>query len=203
EALHTVNRAVLFVSRNRTAQSEHLAALLTPRSLRIGRDARKPKRARCKHTRLNEVFFAEIGTSRDPMTPPRDNDLLSAYLATRDQDAFAQLVARHLDWIYSAALRLTRDRTLAEDVAQGVFLALSQKAAKLTSHPNLAGWLFQATHFAARTALRGERRRRALEKRSMQEQQHTPTAKPIDRYWGQIKDRLEDAVATLPRKDRE
>jgi RNA polymerase sigma factor (sigma-70 family) len=137
------------------------------------------------------------------MQPVRDNDLLASYVATRDERAFAQLVARHLDWIYSAALRLTRDRTLAEDVAQGVFLALSQKAAKLTSHPNLAGWLFQATHFAARTALRAQRRRRALEKRAMQENKPTSSDEPLDRYWGQVKDRLEDAVARLRGSDRE
>src|SRR5437764_688592 len=122
-----------------------------------------------------------------------DGELLRKYALDNDQRAFADLVARHIDWVYSCALRMTYgDAPLAQDVTQGVFLALAQKGRRLASHPNVAAWLFQATRFAAATARRSELRRKTHEARAMQ--QAAVQSSTFDRYWEQIRDRLEDAV---------
>ena len=66
------------------------------------------------------------------MNNQTDQQLLRDYAGHRSEPAFAELVQRHVDLVYSAALRMVRDTHLAEDVTQGVFVALSQNARRLT-----------------------------------------------------------------------
>jgi DNA-directed RNA polymerase specialized sigma24 family protein len=68
-----------------------------------------------------------------------DNQLLEAWVARRSDPAFAELVGRHVDPVYSAALRQVGDPPLAEDVAQAVFMVLARKAASLDRRAVLAG----------------------------------------------------------------
>jgi DNA-directed RNA polymerase specialized sigma24 family protein len=57
-----------------------------------------------------------------------DSQLLSAYVEGLSEPAFAELVRRHVDFVFSAALRMVCDEHLANDVTQGVFLALAKRA---------------------------------------------------------------------------
>src|SRR5215213_2638714 len=82
-----------------------------------------------------------------------DLDLLRAH-ARGDRDAFGQLVARHLDMVYSAALRQVRDPHLADDVTQAVFLVLWQKSAALGEATILPAWLYRTAGYCASNALR-------------------------------------------------
>ena len=61
------------------------------------------------------------------MTP--DCELLGRYARTRSEEAFAELVQRHVNLVFSAALRqVNGDAHLAQDVAQTVFTDLACKA---------------------------------------------------------------------------
>jgi Sigma-70 region 2 len=60
-----------------------------------------------------------------------DQQLLRDYTGRRSETAFAELVRRHVDFVYSAALRMVCNAHLAEDVTQGVFVALAQNAHQL------------------------------------------------------------------------
>ena len=66
-----------------------------------------------------------------------DGALLGEYVRSGSESAFGELVRRHLDLVYSAALRgLGGDQQLAQDVSQGVFMDLARKAASLSGRPS-------------------------------------------------------------------
>jgi len=88
-----------------------------------------------------------------------DRQLLLHYAQERSESAFTELVSRHIDLVYSAALRVVRgDTHLASDVAQIVFTDLARQAATLPRDVVLAGWLYRCASFTAVKAVRSERR---------------------------------------------
>src|SRR3954470_17071911 len=77
-----------------------------------------------------------------------DRELLRRYARHQAEEAFAELVQRHLPLVYSAALRqVGGDRHMAQDVTQSVFSDLARKAASLAQHELLTGWLYTSTRF--------------------------------------------------------
>ncbi|MDB6056961.1 MAG: hypothetical protein JWO95_805, partial [Verrucomicrobiales bacterium] len=92
-----------------------------------------------------------------------DQDLLREYSEQGAESAFAELVRRRVDFVFSAAVRITGERHLAEDVAQSVFVLLARDAATLTKHPVILGWLHRTTRNLAVKTVRTEARRRARE----------------------------------------
>jgi DNA-directed RNA polymerase specialized sigma24 family protein len=85
-----------------------------------------------------------------------DWPLLRDYLENGSEPAFEALVLRHLDMVYSAALRQVRDAHLAEDVTQAVFVLLARKAPRLSSGVIIGGWLHQTACFVAKRARRDQ-----------------------------------------------
>src|SRR5215218_68009 len=92
-----------------------------------------------------------------------DQVLLRRYCADADQEAFGELVGRHLPLVYHAALRQLSDPGQAEDVAQMVFTRLAQRAHRLPADVVLAGWLHADTRLIALQHLRSKQRRQARE----------------------------------------
>ena len=130
-----------------------------------------------------------------------DREILDRYLALGEEIAFAELVRRHLPHVFGAALRLTGDRGLAEDVSQEVFCDLARKARSLPDTVVLAAWLHRATRFAARDAIRSGRRRAWREQRaSMMETQERVHAEPP---WEDVQGWLDEALDALPSADRD
>lgn len=92
-----------------------------------------------------------------------DAELLREFVETNSDAAFSEIFSRHVDWIYSIALRQVGDRELAEDITQAVFAILARKAASLKSETVLSGWLFRVVRYTAIDAMRIEFRRRQRE----------------------------------------
>jgi RNA polymerase sigma factor (sigma-70 family) len=130
-----------------------------------------------------------------------DQELLRDYSASRSEPAFAELVRRHVDLVYSAALRMLRDTHQAEDVTQGVFVALAQAAAQLIEHPVLSGWLHRTARNLAVKTIRTDARRRARENEAAV--MNELLSGESDASWDQIAPHLDDALSELDDPDRD
>jgi RNA polymerase sigma factor (sigma-70 family) len=134
-----------------------------------------------------------------------DAELLRRYATTRAEDDFAELVRRHVNLVYSAALRqVNGDAHLAQDVTQLVFADLARKAESVASHRVLAGWLFTSTRFAAAKAVRGERRRQARETEAhLMQELFLPDDPAAQLDWARVRPVLDDVLGELGEADRE
>ena len=129
-----------------------------------------------------------------------DQELLRRYSVRRSEEAFTELSRRYFRLIFATCLRETRDRTLAEDAAQGVLLLLSQKAGNLQRVETLAGWLYTASRYVARNLLKQERRRRMHEEQALLEA--APLSDPGNPLWEQIEPHFHAALDRLKPADR-
>src|SRR5688572_717639 len=127
--------------------------------------------------------------------------LLRDYIEGRSEAAFAELVRGHIDFVYSAALRILRDPHLAEDVTQSTFLALARNARQLTDCPVLLGWLHRTVRNLAASAIRSEVRRRAREQEAATMNQSVSTEP--DALWQELVPHLDAAVGELSESDRD
>jgi RNA polymerase sigma factor (sigma-70 family) len=128
--------------------------------------------------------------------PAADTDLLAKYAADRDDAAFAVLVRRHGPMVRAVARRAVRDRHLADDVAQAVFLVLARKAGRLARPDRLAGWLFGV---ARRLAARAVARRPAVVHCPLT---HVPAASEPAPGWDELLAVLDAELAKLPEGER-
>jgi RNA polymerase sigma factor (sigma-70 family) len=130
-----------------------------------------------------------------------DSELLKCYAETRSEAAFAELVQRHIDLVYSAALRqVGGDAHLAKDVTQTVFADLARKASSFTPSI-LAGWLYTSTRFAAAKMIRTEQRRQAREQEAYSMEELLREAAP-EPSWDQIRPVLDEAMHELAESER-
>ena len=127
-----------------------------------------------------------------------DLELLAQYASAGSEGAFAELVHRHLDLVYSAALRQVRSRELAEEVTQSVFTDLSRSASRLKSDTVLSAWLYQVARRTAVDVLRRESRRQLREQLAME--LADMNAHPS--IWNQIEPLLEEAMESLEPAER-
>ncbi len=130
-----------------------------------------------------------------------DGQLLQQYTRERSESAFGELVTRHIDLVYSVALRVAGgDSHLAQDVTQTVFLDLACKAGSLPPEAILAGWLYRHAWFTAAKMVRTERRRKireqtAMEMRALDDNTGSP--------WEQIAPHLDEGLNQLSASDRD
>jgi RNA polymerase sigma factor (sigma-70 family) len=103
---------------------------------------------------------AEAGTRRD-LAHLSDEALLA--LASRADDAaLGELYDRYGRVAYGLALRIVRDRALAEDAVQEAFLAVWRSAGGfLAEHGKPSTWILTLVHRRAVDLVRREERRRA------------------------------------------
>ncbi len=134
------------------------------------------------------------------MPDANDMDLLREYTRDHSEPAFAGLVQRHINLVYSVALRYTGNTEDAQDVTQAVFIILARKAASLRERTVLTGWLYETTRFTAARFIRTRVRRQIREQEAyMQSSLNEPDTSSI---WRQLSPLLEEAMTQLGEKDR-
>jgi RNA polymerase sigma factor (sigma-70 family) len=129
-----------------------------------------------------------------------DMPLLREYARRNSEEAFAALVSRHVNLVYSVALRDVHDPSLAEEITQVVFIILARKAESLSSKIILSGWLCRTARYASANALTIQRRRQQREQEAYMQSisnQSEPDA------WTQIAPLLGGAMEQLGQKDQD
>lgn len=129
-----------------------------------------------------------------------ENDRLNLALTRSvqgDSLAFAELVREHQGMVFSIAYHFLQDRSLAEDLAQEVFLELYQSLDCIQSPAHLTYWLRRVTANRCIDQGRKKLRRRELALEDAPEPSTpSPVADPL------LLERLQQSLAGLPEKQR-
>src|SRR3954471_13231806 len=141
---------------------------------------------------LKNVAFHGDRAFINRMQTSDDMALVRDYVANGSNAAFESLVERHVNLVYSAALRQVEEPLLAKEVVQTVFIILSRKAASLREGTILSGWLYRTTQFVGGRALRTEYRRKKHEREASQME-----TEQSGETWAEIAPLLEEAMAGL------
>lgn len=135
-----------------------------------------------------------------------DSDLLQEYVRDGSQPAFATLVGRHLDLVYSAARRQVGSSHLAEEVAQSVFIDLARNARAIPAGTPLVAWLHVVSRRTAIDVIRRESRRQSREHQAAElarsELADSIAMKSNSPEWEGIAPLLDEAVESLAAADR-
>src|SRR6266516_3643400 len=129
-----------------------------------------------------------------------DSVLLKEYVEHGSEEAFATLVARHVNKVYSIALRHTRNAHQAEEITQAVFVILARKSRQLGKRVILSGWLCRTARLSAVTFVRSEIRR---SRREQEAQMQNLLNESESEVWPQIAPLLDAAMAGLSQADQD
>ena len=162
------------------------------------------------HARFLVKFF-DSAAYRLVKAAMDDRQLIQRFAADGSEEAFGQLVARHINFVFSVAQRLLGgDCHRAQDVAQLVFINLARKAPGLWGHQRrtadpeplvLSGWLHRDTYFTALEMLRRDRRRNEREREAMAMNELERDPGPVN--WHQMAPVLDEALNSLAPTDRD
>lgn len=87
-----------------------------------------------------------------------DEELVEMFVRDGDQDAFGEILHRHLNYVYGLAYRITRDHEATEEIVQEVMLQLSQKAGTFSGRAKFSSWLYRVVANASYSYLRSSKR---------------------------------------------
>ncbi len=128
-----------------------------------------------------------------------DHELLAEHCSGTSNEAFTELVRRHLPLVLSTARRRLTAPDQADDVAQQVFTLFARKARSLPSDVILSGWLYRTTCLVAGDQNRSDHRRRQREHQSLTAMNDAQS----DSTWREIQPLLDEAMTCLTERDRD
>lgn len=129
-----------------------------------------------------------------------DSDLLRDFAFKQNQASFAEVVQRHLGFVYAVCVRRLRDPGKAQDAAQAVFIALARKARNVADAPSLQGWLHRSACLQTRHLMRSENNRLNREGTALR---LGTTMGNASEPLGEIGAVIDDVLSELPESDRE
>jgi RNA polymerase sigma factor (sigma-70 family) len=128
-----------------------------------------------------------------------DGELLTLFLAQREEAAFVALVKRHGPMVLQVCRRIQGNEQDAEDVFQATFLLLARKAGSISKPESLASWLHGVAHRLALEAKAQGTRRQGYERRAADMRS---TSDDSDDTWHDLQETLDEALRQLPEKYR-
>lgn len=128
-----------------------------------------------------------------------DRELLSRFLADRDETAFEELVTRHGPMVRAVCRRVLGPSADADDAFQAAFLVLLRRARSIRKADLLAGWLCAVAYRTARQALR-RRSLRVARERHMADLPEPARSDDPPRDWLPL---FDAALQRLPAKYRD
>lgn len=145
------------------------------------------------------VPFGASAHTYHQMQPADDSVLLRQYADDHSDEAFATLVTRYVNLVYSIAVRQVGNPHHAEEITQAVFIILAKKALRLRHERALSSWLFNTTRLTAINFVRSEARRHRREQEAYMQ---TILDESGEDLWQRMAPLLDDAVAALNEQDR-
>jgi RNA polymerase sigma factor (sigma-70 family) len=148
--------------------------------------------------------LASAAAPAGPADP--DPSLLRAFLASRSEPAFAELVRRHGPMVFAACRRVLGHAQDAEDAFQAAFIVLARKAGSVRG-ANVAGWLYAVAVRTARGVriMRDRRRRKhtvSSQQSAVNSQQSTVSSRngspDADLLTSELVAILDEELAALP-----
>lgn len=139
-----------------------------------------------------------------PVASPRfaaaaatDSQDLLAKAKAGDQAAFAAIVRKHQNMVFSVALHMLRSRPAAEDLAQEVFLELYRSLHRLESEAHVVSWLRRVAGHRCIDEIRRRNHRQEFATDTLPDPGHSPEPREVF-----VAERLEELVAELPDRAR-
>jgi len=124
------------------------------------------------------------------------SDMELAEAAVTDLDAFGELVRRHQDFVYGAALRIVRNPVMAQDLAQEAFVRAHRALSGFRGQAQVRSWLYR---IATNLALNAVQRRREYPTDEVPDRPaRIDPAHDAENLI--LRRELEDAIAELPPK---
>lgn len=126
---------------------------------------------------------------------------LQQFARARNQNAFREIVRRHIDLVFATALRKVGDAGGAEEISQNVFGILARKAWQFAPDDSLPAWLHKTALLESKSWLRGELRRRRREQTAAE---LGTTMKTSDEHpaFSPLVPLLDEALLSLRENDR-
>jgi len=128
-----------------------------------------------------------------------DQELLRQYAEKSSESAFRSLVGRHMNLVFSTALRGLNDAAVAAEITQNVFITLARKSHWLCGETTIAPWLHKATLLEIRQWWRGEFRRQRREQTAVE---LNTVMKDDDSLLKALEGELDDGLLTLREAER-
>jgi RNA polymerase sigma-70 factor, ECF subfamily len=120
------------------------------------------------------------------------------------QDALAEIYRRHAGAVMALAVRVLKDRTLAEDIVQEIFLRLWNQPERFDpERGQLRSFLLAQTHGRAVDLLRSETARRAREEREARQTAESGYDLEHEVWDLTVAERVRDALAGLNDGERQ
>src|SRR5579871_4001959 len=127
-----------------------------------------------------------------------DRQLLTRFIESRDESAFAVLLERHGPTLLNLCRRWVGDAHLADDVVQATFVVLVRRAKSIRRRDSIGSWLYGVARRIARQARLAESARSRREKRVVARKEGDGR----NDAWGDLLDLLDDELQRLPERYR-